>query len=128
MAWAEMSREDKRNYMSEAVMPRMAELFEEYDSERFAGFSCDGCHGEDMRSREFAMPNPGILALSATGTPEQQQMVQEHPEMVRFMFNRVLPTMQQLLGAPDYDEATGDGFTCFACHTRAGSSETAVEN
>lgn len=118
--WLEMTFDERKRYMGEQVMPVMAPMFENYDMGEFSGFSCDTCHGEDMQERAFAMPNPGLPALHATGTPEQQQMVEEHPEMVRFMFNDVLPTMQTLLGAEPFDEETGLGFSCFACHPRAG--------
>ena len=122
--WEEMSFDDRRQYMVDEVLPRMAPLFEEHDAERYAGFSCDGCHGADMRDRNFEMPNPGILALHPTGTEEQEQMVRDHPETVRFMFNHVLPTMQQLLDAPDFNAETGVGWSCYGCHT---SGESAAE-
>jgi hypothetical protein len=32
--------------------------------------------------------------------------------------------MQTLLGAPDYDEETGEGFSCYACHPHAGDPGT----
>ena len=118
--WIEMDFDERKTYMSEKVMPVMAPMFQSYDPGEFAAFSCDTCHGDDMRERAFAMPNPGLPALYPTGTPEQRQMVEEHPEMVRFMFNDVLPTMQTLLGAEAVDEETGLGFSCFACHPRAG--------
>lgn len=117
--WAELSFDDRKAHMAHEVLPAMASVFESYDQEAYAGFSCDGCHGDDMRERGFAMPSPALPALYPTGTPEQRQMVREHPRMVRFMFNRVLPTMQKLLGAEPFDEETGRGFSCFACHPRA---------
>jgi len=123
--WEEMSMDDRRRWMGTEVLPRMAPLFEEHDAERFGGFGCESCHGDDMVDRSFEMPNPGILALHPTGSEEQQQMVQEHPEMVRFMFNRVVPTMQTLLGAPDFDVATGEGFSCYYCHPRGGDEAAA---
>ena len=118
--WAEMSADDRRHWMADEVLPRMAPLFEAHDAGRFGDFGCESCHGDDMVARNFEMPNPGILALHPTGSDEQHQMVRDHPQMVRFMFNRVVPTMQQLLGAPDFDEATGEGFSCYHCHLRAG--------
>jgi hypothetical protein len=104
--------------MAREVLPRMAERFEEYDRERFSDFACQTCHGDDMVERGYEMPNPGILALHPTGSPEQQQMVTDHPEMVTFMYSHVRPLMQTLLGEPAYDEETGEGFSCFFCHPR----------
>lgn len=117
--WDQMSFDERRRYMARRVLPEMAALFEEYDAERFSGFGCESCHGEDMQARGFAMPNPEIMALHPTGTEEQRRMVEEYRPMVMFMFNRVLPRMQELLNAPPYDEATGTGFSCFACHPHA---------
>lgn len=119
-AWTAMAHADRRAWMVSEVLPRMSELFAEYDGARYAGFGCASCHGRDARAHGFAMPSPALPALFPTGTPEQHQMVRDYPDGVRFMFNRVLPTMQTLLGAPDFDAATGEGFSCYACHPHAG--------
>lgn len=125
--WEQMSFDERKRYMGRQVMPVVAPMFEAYDPEAFAGFSCDTCHGEDMQDRGFEMPNPSLPALYPTGTPEQRQMVEEHPELVRFMFNDVLPTMQTLLGAEPYDEDTGTGFSCFSCHPHAEGAGASVD-
>ncbi|HJL19849.1 MAG TPA: hypothetical protein RMH99_29570 [Sandaracinaceae bacterium LLY-WYZ-13_1] len=122
--WAEMSADARQAWMFSEVSPRMEALFQSHDTEAYADFGCASCHGEDASERGYAMPSPSLPALHATGTPEQEQMVREYPEMVRFMYNDVLPAMQTLLGAPDYDEATGEGFSCFACHPHAGDEGT----
>jgi len=109
--------------MNDAVVPAMQPLWEAHDADRFASFGCETCHGESMVEREFALPNPDILPLHPTGSSEQRQMVADHPEMVRFMFNRVLPTMQKLLGASEYDASTKQGFSCYACHPAAASEQ-----
>jgi hypothetical protein len=103
----------------------MSTLFAAYEGERYADFDCATCHGADARERNFAMPNPSILPLHPTGSEGQHQAVRDYPEGVRFMYNQVLPTMQALLGAPAFDETTGEGFTCYACHTHAESSASA---
>lgn len=117
--WAEMSDQERGHYMGEKVLPVMTDLFMAYDAHEFADFGCETCHGTNARAREFEMPNPELPALYPTGTPEQHQMVQEHPNMVRFMFNKVLPTMQTLLGIEAYNEATHTGFSCYHCHPHA---------
>lgn len=117
--WAELSHEEHGAYMAREVLPRMSALFSAYDGERYAEFECVTCHGADARERNFAMPNPSILPLHPTGSAGQHQTVRDHPEGVRFMYNQVLPTMQALLGASAFNEATGEGFTCYACHTHA---------
>jgi hypothetical protein len=122
--WEAMSRDEKRAWMFSEVEPRMDALFTGHDEARYADFGCESCHGPEPEARAFAMPSPALPALYPTGTPEQRQMVREYPRMVRFMFNEVLPTAQTLLGAPDYDEATGEGFSCYACHPHAGDEGT----
>jgi hypothetical protein len=64
------------------------------------------------------MPNPDLYPLFPTGTAEQRAMVQEFPEMVRFMHNHLLPEVQSILGAPDYNVEDQTGFSCFSCHPR----------
>ena len=124
--WEEMTFDERKKYMGEHVMPALGPWFETYDAERFADFSCDGCHGPDMVERKFAMPNPSIMALHPTGTAEQKQMVVDHPEMVKFMFNQVLPAVRTLIGAPTYDAETQQGFSCYACHPSAAAAPAAT--
>ena len=118
-AWAEMTMEEKGAYMGAEVMPYMRELFTEYDDDEFEGMSCATCHGPDAHERNFAMPSPSLPELHESGTPEQREMVEEHPEMVRFMFNHVVPAMRTMLGEEEYDPETGEGFSCYFCHPKA---------
>jgi hypothetical protein len=105
--------------MTRYVAPAMADLFAAYDGERYAGFGCATCHGPDASARHYEMPNPSLPVLYPTGTVGQMQTVDRYPDGVRFMYNQVTPAMRQLLGAPEFDEATHAGFTCFACHPGA---------
>ena len=118
--WEEMDHEARAGWMASEVMPRMGERFAEFDGERYADFSCATCHGPNAREEGFEMPSNSLPALPATGTDEQHAMVAQYGDMVRFMFQNVLPTMQTLLAAPDYDEETHEGFSCYACPPRAG--------
>lgn len=122
-AWAEMGRDERRRHMVREVFPRMSAMFAEYDATEYADFSCATCHGPDAEARGFEMPNPGLYPLSPTGSEGQHRTVSDHPEMVRFMYNRVVPAMQALIAAPAYDEATHEGFTCYACHPHAEETE-----
>lgn len=105
--------------MVREVLPRMAALFAEYDRTRYADFDCATCHGGSGPARGYAMPNPDLLPLWPSGTEGQHETVRRYPEGVRFMFNRVVPTMRALLGQPEYDAETHTGLTCFACHPHA---------
>lgn len=116
--WVEMDASERRRYMAESVLPTMATLFTEFDPERYADFSCMTCHGDNARAVGFHMPNR-LPVLWPSGTPEQRRMVELQPEMARFMFNRVLPTMTQLLGQPEWNNQDKTGFSCFNCHPHA---------
>lgn len=121
--WSELSYDERRAHMARHVVPVMSELFAGYDAERFADVGCATCHGEGASERRFAMPNPDLLPLYPTGTVGQYQAVERYPEGVRFMYSRVVPAMQTLLGAPEFDAATGEGFTCFSCHPHAADDD-----
>jgi hypothetical protein len=116
--WAELSQEEKRDHMADHVVPAMTERFRSWDAARFANFGCPTCHGSDMAARSFAMPNPSLPALYPTGSQEQRDTVERYPDGVRFMYQVVVPDMGTLLGIPPYDEATGEGMSCYHCHPR----------
>lgn len=118
--WEGLSHDAKLAWMQQEVLPRTREQFVEYDADRYADYSCATCHGDGAASGDFAMPSLSLPSLPATGTPEQRQMVRDYPEGTRFMFNDLLPLVQTLLGAPEFDEDTGEGFSCFSCHPHAG--------
>lgn len=111
--------DERRAHMARHVVPVMSELFASYDSARFSDLSCETCHGPDAAARDFALPNPAILALYPTGSIGQYQMVERYPEGVRFMFIEVVPAMRTMVGAAEFDAATQTGFSCYACHPHA---------
>ena len=118
-AWDAMTMEEKGHFMGAEVLPYMKDLFREYDPDEFADVNCATCHGPDMQERSFEMPSPSLPPLYGSGTPEQQEMVEEHPRMVRFMFNHVVPAMRTMIGEEEFDAETGEGFSCYFCHPHA---------
>jgi hypothetical protein len=119
-AWDTMTHDNKVGWMVREVLPRMKADFQAHDAERFADFGCETCHGPDPAAHNFAMPSNALPALYPTGSPEQQRMVEEYRPILQFMFNRVVPTMQTLTSAPEFDAESGDGFSCYSCHPHAG--------
>jgi len=124
--WDQMSPDEKKRWMVTAVMKHMGPRFQRWKPEQYASFTCASCHGENPRERNFEMPNPELPALYPTGHPEQHRMVREHPEAVRFMFNEVTKPMMTLLGLPEYDPETRQGFGCFSCHPTAQDEQAAA--
>lgn len=108
--WAEMSAEDREFYMIGKVLPIMHEIFARHDAEEYDGFSCESCHGTNMREVNYAMPVNTIYRLPEPGSSGWRAMEATQGEAVRFMREEVTPTMGTLLGIEDY--------TCFHCHTR----------
>lgn len=124
--WDEMEDSEKAAYMRDRVVPVMKPLFVAFNPQEYAEFGCKTCHGPDAREREFEMPNPHNEALFPTGSAEQVAMVAKHPEEVRFMINKVVPTMQALLGLEEYDPVRGTGFSCFFCHPAGKPAAAAI--
>lgn len=108
--WADMSAEDREFYMIGKVLPIMHEIFARHDAEEYDGFTCDSCHGANMREVNYAMPTATIYRLPEPGSSGWRAMEATQGEAVRFMSEEVTPTMGTLLGIEDY--------TCFHCHTR----------
>lgn len=110
------SKDEKKKYMKETVLPKMQELFAAADPKKFAKVTCMTCHGEGVEEGKFDMPNPKLPKIP--GTPDGfKAWVGKHPEMAEFMMKKVKPTMAGLLGMPEYGPDNPKGFGCMECHT-----------
>lgn len=107
----EMSAPEKMKHMKTVVAPHMAKVFQELSAEEYSDFSCATCHGPGAKNGEFEMPNASLPALD-------QEEMDEHPEITKFMAERVVPEMATLLGEEPYNPETQEGFGCFDCHTK----------
>ncbi|WP_437641605.1 hypothetical protein [Sorangium sp. So ce854] len=121
VAWKDMSFEERSEFMTDVVLPRMIEVFVEYDA-KYENMTCATCHGSDGAARGYAMPTPQITPLP--GTPEgflEWVADPAHPEREAFgtfMYERVTPEMAALLEIPRFDPMTETGeFSCHYCHT-----------
>ena len=113
--WADMSHEQRFQYMRNTVMPTMRDLFQATDPERYADFGCTTCHGENAQDVQFSMPN-GLVPLSHEQIP---QVFQSQDPMPQLMTQQVWPRMAELLGEAPFDPETGEGFSCMRCHATA---------
>ena len=116
--WADMDPGQKGKFMKAVVMPHMKPLFVEFDSKEFAEFSCATCHGKSAKNRAFKMPSPEIDALPADEAGFAKLM-QDEPEWVKFMGEKVKPEMAKLLDLPSFDpnNPKPGAFGCPNCHT-----------
>ncbi|NVB39671.1 hypothetical protein G6O69_17645 [Pseudenhygromyxa sp. WMMC2535] len=110
LAWADMDRSARMEYMGTTVMPKMKEAFMQQGVD---SFKCANCHGADYKEVDFAMPND--LTPLDPENPIQSGMDLDE-EATKFMVSTVLPQMAELLGE-ETDVTTGKGeFGCLSCH------------
>jgi len=118
--WSEQDRGERMEYMQSVVLPTMRDIFQAYDPQRYAEFSCQTCHGEDASAVNFAMPN-ALFALPRDGTIAAAMA--HDPEATAWMLDSVFPTMVSLLGEEKYNPQTApDGYRCIGCHVEAPAS------
>lgn len=107
----DMSAPQKMKHMKEVVAPTMAKVFQEANAEEYAKFNCVTCHGPGAKQGDFTMPTDSLPALD-------KEEMDEHPEVTKFMMERVVPEMARLLGESPYNPETQTGFGCYNCHTK----------
>lgn len=116
--WATMNAKERYHYMEATVLPAMKTVFEAYDPNRFEKMNCATCHGADAEARQFKMPNPDLVKVSAANDFAAAR--KKYPGAVEFMMSSVEPTMASLLQDPVFSNKTKHGFGCFRCHVRDG--------
>lgn len=109
LAWKEMNREQRLEFMGVTVMPVMDKLFKAYDAEGFAEFKCQTCHGPDMEAVDYKMPN-GLFSLPAANPVESAK--EYDAPMTAFMLDELTPKMAELLQLGPTE------FGCFSCHEK----------
>jgi hypothetical protein len=114
--WKNKSREQRMDWMAVAVFPKMRKLFLEQDSEKYADFACQTCHGKDMEMVDFEMPND-LFALAKNDTLGQAKEYDE--KTTDFMLGAVVPEMAKLLDMEAFTLERPSGFGCMGCHPTA---------
>jgi hypothetical protein len=116
--WDKWSHEQKLAWMKVGVMPKAKEMFQGYDSAKYADVKCTLCHGAGAKDGSFKMPNPDLPKLPASMAGFKPWLA-KHPKIGDFMIKQVSPTTASLLGEAPFDPKTGAGFGCHNCHTAA---------
>ena len=102
VSFDDMTPPQKMKLMKEVVAPGMAKVFHELDAEEFKDFSCATCHGPGAKSGDFEMPSAAL--------PLNAHEMEEHPDVTKFMKERVVPAMAKMLGEEPYNPETNSGF------------------
>ncbi|MFO0685333.1 MAG: hypothetical protein U0234_24955 [Sandaracinus sp.] len=121
-AWDDMTQEQRGHYMAEVVVPAMQPIFQERDATRYADFGCATCHGANAHDVAFHMPN-GIHPLTHADITATFQSTEPS---ATWMTQRVWPEMARLIGEPQFNPETGEGFSCMNCHANAEAAATAT--
>jgi mono/diheme cytochrome c family protein len=120
IAWKDMTFQQKKAYMKEAVTPTMKPIFQAFDAKKFKEFTCVTCHGADGADRKFKMPSNDIHPLPNTPEAFQAKLKTEPtwPKWTEFMAQKVEPAMGKLLDLPVFDpkKPVKGAFGCANCH------------
>ncbi|HEY6079038.1 MAG TPA: hypothetical protein VIW29_09560 [Polyangiaceae bacterium] len=111
LVWSEsLSDKQKADFMKTKVVPPMSKSFQEFDGKKYADFGCKTCHGPQFKEHPYDfLPELHFKDGKITEAAE-------HPELAKFMHDKVVPQMAEIFGQKPYDPATGEGFGCKGCH------------
>jgi len=120
VAWKDMTYQQKKAYMKDAVEPTMTPIFRAFDAKKFKSFDCATCHGKDGVKRKFKMPSNDIHPLPNTkeGFEAKLKVEPTWPKWTEFMAQKVEPAMGKLLDVPVFDpkKPVEGAFSCAKCH------------
>jgi hypothetical protein len=111
LVWSDtMSDKQKAEFMKQKVVPAMAKTFQEFDPKKYERFDCKTCHGPAFK------PKPVDFLPELHVKDGKLVEAADHPDMAKFMGEKVSPQMAEIFGKKPYDPATGQGFGCGGCH------------
>ena len=110
-----LPKEKKVDIMMTKVVPDVGKVFKEHDAKKYAKFNCKTCHGD---AKEKSKDDPKkVLPKLTFSNGGMEKLEKSKPAMVKFMREKVLPTMAAAIGEKPYDAQTKQGFNCGDCHT-----------
>jgi len=104
--------------MTFVVQPTMARRYQEFYHTEAPTLTCRSCHGEDAERVRYQIAYTPIEDLKPSQVRQLYLPGANLSDEQRFKRDVVTPLMADLMGMPEYDAATGSGFSCFGCHPR----------
>ena len=116
--WRFLSFEQKHSQMTFLIHPTMMEHFQAFYKTSTPELTCASCHGENAESAGYDLSNSTLDALK----PSMVQGLYRKgaalsPEQL-FKRDDITRTIARQMSVPQYDPATGLGFSCFGRHRR----------
>jgi hypothetical protein len=109
--WSDdMPGKQKMAFMQARVVPAMMKIFQDAQPQHYADFGCKTCHGPEGK-------NPHDFLPKLTFKDGHLEQAAAHPELAKFMGEKVTPAMADAMGLPHFDRQTKQGFGCRGCHT-----------
>jgi hypothetical protein len=114
VAWADKTFEQRKTWMGIEVFPKMKTAFQGHDATQFKSFTCETCHGDGAKEKNYAMPNDSIYPLPKDD-PIKAAMEYDD-KIAKFMVNDVVPQMATMLSTQPASAENPTGLSCFGCH------------
>jgi hypothetical protein len=116
--WKDMKKDDRKKYMKKVVLPKAKDAFFAFDPKHYpkAKVTCATCHGDGASDGSFKMPNEKLPKLP-NDMAGFKALNEKKPAVMEFMGKKVKPMMASLLGMPEFNMQTKQGFGCNGCHT-----------
>jgi len=124
-SWGSQTPEQKQDMMRRRTLPEMQFLFRQQYKKKYSNnkaLHCGSCHGIKKFTNTFDPGTPSTLyPLDPNNMPKLENSTPEQATMLRFMEERVMPKMRQLLGP-------GVKVTCFSCHAQKDAEGNIISN
>jgi hypothetical protein len=109
-----MNIDQRKEHMKTVVLPRAAELFHNWQPQRFDNVGCTLCHDQVTTTENFHMPASHLPRLSGDWTLKPE--FQKYPETTKLKLDKLVPLMSEALGEKSFSIITHRGFGCYSCH------------
>lgn len=116
--WRFLPFEERHSEMTFLVHPTLMERWQAFYRTDAPMLRCVSCHGENAERDRYQIAKTPIDDLKPSRVRALYVPGAKLSAEQKFKRDEITPLMARLLGVPQYDPATGLGFSCFGCHPR----------